>query len=308
MAADPLSDVLRLTKARGVNSAGLRVRGKFSVRVEAHEGMKFNAITEGSGFLRVDGGEVYQLDPGDCFLLTKGLPFTIGNDLSSSALPAEEVFANATDGFAVLETGSSPEVSFLGGKMTSDQSMSLLTAALPAVLLVRRTNPSAVKIRWLLDSLKDEIFGRMPGSEAMSEQIMHMIFIEMIRIFPKEELTSGWLAALSDRKISKAVQAIHSNPGRKWRLHELASLSGLSRSQFAARFAHISGEAPLEYLTRWRMTLARDALIRRSQTIPQVAQSMGYSSEAAFGAAFKRIFGLSPRRLTDRDRALDTAL
>lgn len=308
MTVDPLTDVLRLTKVRGVTSTGLRVRGNFSIRVETHEGIKFNAITDGSGFLRVNGGEVYQLDPGDCFLLTKGLPFTIGNDPSVSAVSAEEVFANATDGFAVLVTGSSPEVTFLGGKMTSDRNMSLLTAALPPVLLVRHTNPSAMKIKWLLGSLKDEIFGRLPGSEAMSEQIMHMIFIEMIRIFPKEELTSGWLAALSDQKISKSIHAMHSDPGHKWRLDELASLSGLSRSQFAARFARIAGEAPLEYLTRWRMALARDALINRSTTIPQVAQSMGYSSEAAFGAAFKRIFGLSPRRMTDRDRAFDTAL
>ncbi|WP_313198194.1 AraC family transcriptional regulator [Rhizobium sp.] len=305
MTTDPLSDILKLTKVRGVYSTGLRIRGNFAVRVDMHEGMKFNAVADGSCFLRTDDGKVYDLSPGDCFLLTKGLPFIVGNDPNCWPLPADEVFANAPDGFASLVTGDAPEVTFIGGKMTSDRSMSLLTAGLPPVLVLRHTDPAAEKVRWLLDRLKDEVSSRKPGSEAMSEQIMHMIFIEMIRVFPREDLASGWLAALSDRKIFKAIQAMHGNPGHKWRLDELASLSGLSRSQFAARFAHVAGEAPLEYLTKWRMALARDALVSRSGTIAQVAQGMGYGSEAAFGAAFKRVFGSPPRELTDLDRAAE---
>lgn len=303
MTVDPLSEILKLTKANGVNSTGLQTRGYFAVRVEMHEGMKFNAVTTGSCFLRTDDGEVYDLSAGDCFLLTKGLPFTVGNDPHCWPLPADEVFANATDDFASLVTGDAPEVTFVGGKMTSDRSMSLLTAGLPPVLVLRHTDPAAENVRWLLDRLKDEVSYKRPGSEAMSEQIMHMIFIEMIRAFPREGIASGWLAALSDQKIFKAIQAMHGAPGHKWRLDELASLSGLSRSQFAARFSQVAGEAPLEYLTKWRMALARDALVSRSRTITQVAQWMGYGSEAAFGAAFKRVFGSSPRQLTDLDRA-----
>ncbi|WJH37961.1 AraC family transcriptional regulator (plasmid) [Aliirhizobium terrae] len=302
MSPDPLSDILRLTRAKGVLSTGLRARGRFSVSVKMHEGMKFNAIMEGSCFLDV-GGNSHQLNAGDCFLLTKGTEFTVGNSRACEVLPAEQVFAHATSGYAVLDNGDGPSVTFVGGKMTSDRGMELLTSCLPPVILLRGGTAAAQWISALLRSLETELTEGRPGSDVMSEQIMHMIFIEIIRTYSKDEMSIGWLAALFDPQIAKALSAMHAAPGKNWRVGELASVSGLSRSQFAARFARVVGESPLEYLTRWRMMLAREALLERATTIAQVANDVGYGSEAAFGAAFRRVYGTSPRRSVENERA-----
>lgn len=302
MSSDPFSDILRLTRAKGVLSAGLRVTGRFSVRVEMRDGIKFNALTEGSCFLDV-GDSTYQLEAGDCFLLTKATVFTVGNDRHCEILDADHVFKNTIASFAELNNGDAPSVAFVGGKMASDRSMEPLTSSLPHIVLLKANTPAAQWISGLLKRMEMELTEGRPGADVMSEQIMHMIFIEMIRSHSKNEMATGWLAALSDPQIARALSAMHGAPEQNWRVEDLASISGLSRSQFAARFAGVVGEPPLEYLTRWRMMLAREALVDRAATIAQVANEVGYGSEAAFGAAFKRVFGTSPRRSVERERA-----
>lgn len=162
-------------------------------------------------------------------------------------------------------------------------------------------------MRWLLDRLLAELSLQYPGSNAMSEQIMHMIFIEMIRAsVDSNDGVVNWLGALLDPRIGRAMQLIHAEPSRSWRIEELASASNLSRSQFSARFAEILGIAPIEYLLRWRMTLAAKALRRGREALSKIAYETGYNSEAAFGAAFKRVHGISPGRFRElaRDQSI----
>lgn len=295
---DPLSEILKLTRARGVFSTGLRVSGSFAIHVALHEGMKFNAITEGACWLKIDGQQPITLGTGDCFLITTKSSFTLGNDPSAEILAAEDVFAGATSGFAILDRGPGPHVTFVGGKMISTRNMSLLTSAIPPLIILRAGTDMASKVQWLLKTLENELSNGAPGAEAMSEQIMQMIFITMIRSSAEQEKTRGWLSALKDARIGKAIEAIHARPSHGWKLEELATICNLSRSQFAARFRNLAGVPPLDYVTRWRMVIAREALEEGLDTNARIAARVGYGSEAAFGAAFKRIYGVSPRRLS----------
>jgi AraC-like DNA-binding protein len=68
----------------------------------------------------------------------------------------------------------------------------------------------------------------------------------------------------------------------------------MSRSAFAARFKEVVGEAPLEYLTRWRMRKASQLLRGEDHKLADVASLVGYDSEGAFSKAFKRVLGVSP--------------
>ncbi|KQS76409.1 AraC family transcriptional regulator [Rhizobium sp. Leaf383] len=299
---DPLTDVLRLTRAEGVLSTGLRATGAFAVRVQMKDGMKFNALTRGSCFLDV-AGTTFQLAQGDCFLLTRPQEFVIGNDRTLEPLSADRVFATARSGFAELNNGG-PAVEFVGGRMTSDVSMDLLTSALPPVLIMRGDTADGRWVAGLLARLRKELVEERPGAEVIAERIMHMVFVQMIRSDAWTDQATGWIAALSDPRISRALSAIHRDPGHAWRVESLASASGLSRSQFAARFTRQVGEAPLEYLTRWRMALARNALLEGRTSIARIASDVGYGSEAAFGAAYKRVYGISPRRHVGSPQAI----
>ncbi|MCR4267271.1 helix-turn-helix transcriptional regulator [Nitratireductor sp. ZSWI3] len=107
---------------------------------------------------------------------------------------------------------------------------------------------------------------------------------------------TGWLAALADPHIGPSIRAIHEEPGRSWTLEMLARQVGVSRTVFAQRFKRKVGATPIAYLTRWRMMLAGERLIETRDSIAEIAASLGYMSEYAFAAAFKREMGCPPRR------------
>jgi AraC-like DNA-binding protein len=108
----------------------------------------------------------------------------------------------------------------------------------------------------------------------------------------------GWLFALADKQMGAAISAMHSDPSHHWTLQRLAERAGMSRSSFALKFKATVGASPMEYLTRWRMLLAADRMKNSSEGLCAIAQSLGYESESAFGKAFRRVIGYSPRQYT----------
>ncbi|WP_211314316.1 helix-turn-helix domain-containing protein [Sphingomonas fennica] len=107
---------------------------------------------------------------------------------------------------------------------------------------------------------------------------------------------------MADNQIGAAIAAIHAEPARPWTLPELARHVGMSRTTFAVRFKRKVGLSPIDYLIRWRMLLAGDRLSNTRQSIAAIASSLGYETESAFGAAFKRTMGCSPRQYSRSDK------
>jgi len=105
---------------------------------------------------------------------------------------------------------------------------------------------------------------------------------------------TGWLAALRDPSLSRALSALHARPAHPWTAEELAKEACLSRSAFAERFTDTVGAPPMSYLTRWRMVLAGQRLRESTDTIAQVAAAVGYESEFTFSRAFRREMGCAP--------------
>ena len=116
-------------------------------------------------------------------------------------------------------------------------------------------------------------------------------------------LPPGWLRVLTDERLRPAVSLMHAEPGRPWRLDELARAAAMSRTSFAERFRDVAGVPPLTYLNGWRMLLAQRALRDGDVRVGSLAASLGYASESAFSTAFKRTLGESPLRYRDRVRA-----
>ena len=87
---------------------------------------------------------------------------------------------------------------------------------------------------------------------------------------------------------------MHRDPARAWTVAALADELAMSRSAFSARFTELVHEPAMQYVTRWRMNLALDALRQEGATVAQLADRLGYRSEAAFARAFKRVNGVSP--------------
>jgi len=107
---------------------------------------------------------------------------------------------------------------------------------------------------------------------------------------------TGWLAGARDPKVGQALALMHREPARAWTLPDLARASGTSRTVLAERFTQLMSESPLAYLARWRIQLGARRLLSTNRSVLQVANDVGYESEAAFSRAFKRAFDVPPAR------------
>lgn len=291
---DPLSDFLRVVEADAVLSVGLNAEGYWSIQVPPVAALKCSFVQTGSCFLWV-GPNRWELRAGDCFMVGPNQPFIVGNDPVRTPQSAEEVFV-ASDGKlqATLNTGGGPSFSCLSGRMNLPNGTNFLIDALPRVCIVRADDVVAQHLRWLILKLTKELEDGRPGYAAMASQVMLAIFIEILRIASSD--TPGWLKALSDPRIGPLLACLHENPQRNWRLDDLCEVARLSRSQLSARFHAAVGLAPLDYLTKWRMTLAQRELTRPDSSISVVAERFGYNSYSAFAHAFKRVNGITPRQ------------
>lgn len=132
------------------------------------------------------------------------------------------------------------------------------------------------------------------GSETIMAHLSDIIVIHAIRhwVETSAEAQEGWLGALKDPKLGKALVAIHHQPAKSWTVDELAQTAGMSRSGFSARFTEIIGTSVKQYLTQWRMTLARAKLMTESMPLGDLAEELGYQ----FSRAYKRVMGESPVR------------
>ncbi|MDB6062911.1 MAG: AraC family transcriptional regulator [Verrucomicrobiaceae bacterium] len=176
----------------------------------------------------------------------------------------------------------------------------MLINSLPEFIYLN--NADAQTRRWLqplMNLIAEEIqmaAANAPGYAAISKRLAELLFLRIIQVHwvqnPTE--TSGWLRGLSDARIAKVLQAMHSTPQHSWTLAILAEVAGMSRSALAERFAHLIGEPPIQYLTRWRMHLAALQFTNGEKRTAIVAESVGYQSEIAFAKTFKRFLGVSP--------------
>lgn len=295
---DPLSDVLSLLKPRSYASGGIDAGGPFSMKFGPHTGIKCYAVVSGQCWLAVEGvTDPVALTVGDCFILPRGRPFRLANDLTLTPLDAYSLFAPVRDGRINTINGGGSFLIVGGHFSLSGAHADILLGALSPIVHIRKESDKAA-LRWAIERMMQELRERQPGGFLVAQQLAYTMLIQALRLHLAEGLQGGvgWLFALSDKQMGAAINAMHEEPARRWTLQELAERVGMSRSSFAQRFKETVGDSPMEYLTRWRMLLAGDRLESSKDSVAVIALSLGYESESAFSTAFKRVMGCSPRQ------------
>jgi AraC-like DNA-binding protein len=146
----------------------------------------------------------------------------------------------------------------------------------------------------LINLMHSELAAARCGSGSVVNRLGEVIVVRLLRAQIEAGSTEpGLLSGLSDPRLSRAIVAIHGNPGRNWRNDDLAEVAGLSLSRFAETFASIVGETPAAYLRRWRLLVARQDL-QRGDRVEAVARRYGYQSAEGFARAFRQHYGQNP--------------
>lgn len=295
---DPLSDILSMLRPSSYGFRGLDAGGDWALAFTPDDGVKCYAIESGACWLALEGAaEPVRLAAGDFVLLPGGKAFRLYNAAGAPPIDAFRFFPTIPAGqTAVLNGGGG--LSGVGGYFGFEgMHADLLLGMLPPVVHIRAETSKAA-LRGSIERLMRELREPQPGSALIAEHLAQAMLIEALRLHLAEHShhSAGWLFALADRQMSAVIGAMHAEPGRKWTLETLARVAGMSRSSFAVRFKETVGEPAMDYLTRWRMMVASNRLAHGGTSIAAVAPTVGYESESAFGAAFKRVMGYSPRQ------------
>jgi AraC-like DNA-binding protein len=310
---DALSDVLKSVRLEGAVyldaefTAPWCIRGELSLpsvreRLAGAEHLAFfHFLTEGKCKLRLaDGGDVIDAVAGDLVLFPQEGKHLMGTDLhlapmeaSASIMPDPGTDAEL---FHIRYGGGGEMTRFTCGYLACSRSVFRpLFEALPRMLCIPMGDTSAM-LRMLLAAGVRESSAGQPGGASMLTKLAELLFVEAMRRYAEQlpPQGKGWLAGVRDVHVGRALALLHAEPAKPWTVDTLAREAALSRSALAERFTHLVGESPIQYLTRWRLALAAQALRSGSDAITRIAESSGYESEAAFNRAFKREFGVPP--------------
>jgi len=298
-ATDPLSDVLSLLKPKNYMSGGIDAGGEWSFYFGELKVTRCFALVSGACWLAMNGvPDPVHLVAGDCVLMPHGRAFRLASDLALEPVDAmKHIITQPMNGRIIPWNGGGGTVGLSAIFTFSGEHANMLLGALPPLMHLRDPSRQAT-MRWCLERMMQELREPQPGGFLLGQHLSHIMLVEALRLYLSNEVSPGvgWLLALGDRQMRAAMTAMHEDLAHEWTLQELAQLVGMSRSQFALRFKAKVGVSAMEYLTKWRMLRAADRLTNSPESVTDIAISVGYESESSFGAAFKKVMGLSPRQ------------
>jgi AraC-like DNA-binding protein len=318
---DVLSEVLKVVKLQGAMFYNGEFSAPWSVCSPASRAVApylapgakhviiYHLLTEGHASARLLDGERITLDAGDLVIFPHGDPHIIENGAPTKTVDlATELARIVAQGLKLSRVGGGGEITrFICGFMACDPQLSqVFLSGLPPIFKVSiRDNSSG---RWLEDSIRfsvDAADASRAGGEAVLAKLSEVLFVETLRAYiaqlPPDQ--TGWLAGARDLEVGKTLALMHRNPAHPWTIASLAKEAGVSRSVLAERFRRYLNQAPMAYLTRWRLQLGAQMLASTSYSVAQIGSEVGYESEAAFNRAFKREFTVPPARFRSQSRS-----
>ena len=309
---DALSDVLRIMRLKG----GVFLHGEFhdpwciSVKVEprscspylgetAHV-IPYHYVLEGCMRVRMEDGLELELEAGESVMFPRNDVHLLGTDLSRAPVTSRDYVARPMEGgllsMTLGEVGDRTRIvcGFLG---TEDIRGNPVVSALPMALRVDMRGGSAGDwVRTSFHHAAEQIATGRVGSEVLMSRLSELLFIEAIQRYVETlpDQQTGWLAGLKDAYVSRALALMHARIDKPWTVEALGKEVGLSRSALADRFGEVLGLPPMQYLANWRIHVAAHELASSNKSIAQIAQEVGYESEASFTRAFKRMMDAPP--------------
>ncbi|MFZ1429286.1 MAG: AraC family transcriptional regulator [Geminicoccaceae bacterium] len=309
-ACDPLSEVLQDLRLAGVSYGHCRLTRPWGVRMPAKAAARMHVVVAGKAWLRADDFGPVELGAGDVAFIPQGAAHSLadtprGRTRPLSAFPLEEI----GDRTYRLNWGGNGSQTLMACCAIEFREPTLhpVLELMPPALVVSGTGAADTTLPALLDAMADEVIAQRVGAATMLARLADVVVIRLIRMWVEAQChnTTGWLAAIRDPQIGRALASIHRYPERDWSIDNLAITARLSRSVFCERFAMLVGMPPGRYLARWRMHLASTWLRSRRATVTEVAAKLGYESEAGFSRAFKRLLGTPPSALRKLRRGVE---
>ncbi|MFC3437682.1 AraC family transcriptional regulator [Nocardia seriolae] len=309
-AMDVLSEALASMRTGVPNSVRTDGRAPWALRLPSTVGAGCHVVLHGTCWFypTEDSSQAIAMGPGDVVFVRDGAGHILADHPDTPPeVPRLEQYIQRPPVGVLQLGGDGPATSLLCGNYHLDgQRPHPLLRQLPEVIYLPARHGRHPELTAAIGLLGAELDNPRIGSHGIVPALIDSLLLYILRAWVEDQPQSeaaGWAAALRDPAVAPALAAMHDDPAAAWTVQSLADHAGLSRAAFARKFNAMVGEPPLAYLTRWRLTTVARLLREDDMAIEKVATRAGYSSEFAFGKAFKREYGLAPGQYRRQARA-----
>ncbi len=297
---DPLGALLHLLKMNSVFYTHADLTAPWGFDIPAiPKSLMFHLVVEGRCIIEVEG-ERTVLEAGDFMILPRGKGHKMFDQPSSKCPPLFDLSIDPVSEF--YETlshgeGGVPTLLLCGAVSFNHPTAERLLEIMPASIKIdSQYREMSQTIHRIIHMIEDESLSASLGGEAVITRLADILVIQSLRVWlmSYKVIDQGWLAGMSDSSLSKAMVSIHQRPEKFWTVELLAQQACMSRTTFSEHFKKVVGDTPLNYLTQWRMALAKSKLCYTKDSVLEIALGLGYQSEAAFSRAYKKAVGVAP--------------
>ncbi|GAN67546.1 AraC family transcriptional regulator [Acetobacter orleanensis] len=296
-----MNELLLGMRLRGMQYRRIHASDSFGFAFKAKPGCAyFHFLAAGTAHLLSEDGAIQTLSAGNAVFLPHGSGHKIFSDPKAVVLDIDHCdVMPLSETVSAVKTGlnNTSHTIFFSGCMEFDLGgLQGLVPLMPELMMIDATSQRYVELMPILTAMEKEACAGRVGDAGILARLADVVMAVIVRGWVECGCgnSSAFVTALREPRLSRAILALHRQPGHDWTVAELAAESGLSRSVFAKRFQETIGVAPLRYAGELRMRIARTWLAYDRMSIERVAERLGYASQAAFSRAYKRITGTSP--------------
>ena len=303
LSSDLINELLRGMRLRGVEYRRIQAGPSFGLGFAEKPGHAwFHFMAVGNAVLQMEDGATYALSAGNAVFISHGAAHQLFSHPGVSIQDIDRLEGDPLgDAVSAVETGTdgspTPSTLLFSGCMEFELgSIHGLGRLMPGLMLIDAGGQRYPGLVPILTTMEREVSAARIGFAGILARLADVVAAMVVRGWVERACgnASGLVAALRDPRLAGALLALHQHPGRDWTVAQLAEHCNTSRSVFAERFQVTIGMTPLRYVTELRMRLASQWLTLERLPIEEVAQRLGYTSQAAFSRAFKRITGKTP--------------
>lgn len=294
----PFDEVIGGMRVGGSHYAQFQLRAPWGIRFSTGEQARLVVVARGRCWLRWSGSPApLPLESGGCLIIKPGVAFDMSDAQQRQVVSCQSIRPTQDDGCVAEYGGTGEPTELLIGRFSFDPvAAEPLVAPMPPLVHVPLGQAHAELLQGTLALIGKETAQAGLGAGFVIERLTDALFVQAMRALFSTgcDFTPGWVSALTDRRVAKAIHAVHADIARRWTVAAMAREAGVSRSTFAAAFTSAVGESPLDYVTNWRIYRAKVLLSSSDESLTDIASRIGYDSDVALNRAFKRKVGIPP--------------
>jgi AraC family L-rhamnose operon regulatory protein RhaS len=156
----------------------------------------------------------------------------------------------------------------------------------------RHAFPAPPLLRTLMPAAHRELDGTARGREAVATGLLRAAVVELARTVaanPRQQASRD-----TTTTVRHFIKELERRAAELWTLDTMSATCGLKRTQFAPRFAELTGDTPLTYLNRVRIRAAEELLATSGRSVTEIAFACGFQSSQYFSTVFRQFTGIRP--------------